>query len=179
MARHVLVTATFAWSFSLNRSSQGSSKRYSGAHLAKVLFEPGLARLIQSHFRREGGCGELGKPNRSSDERWPKPFELQMRCSLYVRDVKLRGEARNPRANLHEHSISLGQGWSSGGCSALVSCAPNRKSGPLIPSLGFPHDFCNGLLPAQVPRPARRRSTSRLHERPRLVWRRGTVYSSL
>ena len=117
-------------------------------------------------------------PIRSNEKRCPQPFELQMRCSLYVRDVKLRGAARNPRANPHEHSISLGQGWSSGGCSALVSCAPNRKSGPLIPSLSFPHD-CNDLLPAQVARSARRRSTSRLHERARHVWRRGTVHSSL
>ena len=44
--------------------------------------------------------------------------------------------------------------------------------------LSFPHDF-NDLLPAQVPRSARRRSTSRLHERARHVWRRGTVHSSL
>ena len=55
---------------------------------------------------------------------------------------------------------------------------PNRKSGPLIPSLSFPRD-CNDLLPAQVARSARRRSTSRLHERARHVWRRGTVHSSL
>ena len=40
--------------------------------------------------------------------------------------------------------------------------------------LSFPHD-CSDLLPAQVSRSARRRSTSRLHERARHVWRRGIV----
>ena len=35
---HVLVTATFAWSFSLNRSSPGSSKRSSGALSATLTF---------------------------------------------------------------------------------------------------------------------------------------------
>ena len=55
---------------SLYRSSPGPSKRPSGALSASLTCEPGLARLIQSHFRREGGCGELGKPNRP-DERCP------------------------------------------------------------------------------------------------------------
>ena len=41
---HVLVTVTFAWSFSLNRSSPGSSKRSSGALSATLAIEPGLAR---------------------------------------------------------------------------------------------------------------------------------------
>ena len=61
-----------------------------------------------------------------------------MRCSLAVRDVKLRGAAETrARSNPHAHLIPLGQGWSSVwcGCSALVSCTPNQKSGPLIPSL--------------------------------------------
>ena len=122
-------------------------------------------------------CGELTEPIRSY-ERCPQPFDPQVRLLSVSAGTSLQGAARNPRANPHEHSISLGQGWSSGGCSALVSCAPNRKSGPLIPSLSFPHD-CNDLLPAQAPRSARRRSTSRLHERARHVWRRGTVHSSL
>ena len=171
---HVRVTATFASTFAQFAASQGSSKRSSGAHLAKMLFEPGLARKIQSHFRREGGCGEPRKPIRSY-ERCPQPFELQMRCSLYVRDVKLRGAARNPRANPHEHSIPLGQGWSSGGCSALVSCAPNRKSGPLIHlrvslttvTICFQHRYldqrgadrprgCTNVLGRHVPRMAAR-----------------------
>ena len=159
------------------RFTSGSSKRSSGALSATLTFERSLARKIQSHFWREGGCEELWKPIKSY-ERCPQPFKLQMRCFLYVRDVKLRGAARNPCANPHEHSIPLGQGWSSGGCSALVSCAPNQKFGPLISSLSFPHD-CNELLPAQVGRSARRRSTSRLHERARHVWRQGTVHSSL
>ena len=97
------------------------------------------------------------------------------RCLLSVSaGASLQGAARNPRAKPHEHSTSLGQGWSSGGCSALVSCAPNRKSGPLIPSLSFPPPL-KKVLPAQVARSARRRSTSRLHERARYVWRRGIV----
>ena len=89
-------------------ASQGPTKGSSGAHLAKMHIEPGLSRLIQSHSRREGGCGELGKPIRS-DERCPQPFELQiqMRCSLSVRDVKRRGAAQNPRANPHGH-LALG-----------------------------------------------------------------------
>ena len=49
---------------------------------------------------------------------------------------------------------------------------------PLIPSLSFPPPLTK-VLPAQVARSARRRSTSRLHERARHVWRRGTVHSSL
>ena len=115
-----------------------------------------------------------------SYERCPQLTQPQVRLLSVSAGTSLQGAARNPRSNPHEHSIPLGQGWSSGGCSALVSCATNRKSGPLIliPSLIFPHD-CNDLLPARVPRPARRRSTSRLHERARHVWRRGTVHSSL
>ena len=35
----------------------------------------------------------------------------------------------NPRAELHGLLVSKGQGWSSGGCSALVSCLPARISG--------------------------------------------------
>ena len=46
-SRRVLVTVTFAWSFSLNRSSPGSSKRSSGALSATLTFEPGLSRKIQ------------------------------------------------------------------------------------------------------------------------------------
>ena len=118
-------------------------------------------------------CGELIKPSRSY-ERCPQLTQPQVRLLSVSAGTSLQGAARNPRANPHEHSISLGQGWSSGGCSALVSCAPNRKSGPLIPSPSFPLN-CNDMLPAQVPRSARRRSTSRLHERARHVWRRGTV----
>ena len=45
---------------------------------------------------------------------------------------------------------------------------------PLIPSLSFPPQLTK-VLPAQVARSARRRSTSRLHERARHVWRRGIV----
>ena len=136
---------TFAsWSFSQFAASQGSTKGPSGARLGKIHFKPGLAHKIQSHFRREGGCGELRQPIRPY-EKFPQPFEFQMRCSLSVRDVKPRGAARNPRANPHEHSVPLGHGWPSGGCSALVSCAPNRNSRPLIPSLSSPHDDCNEL----------------------------------
>ena len=118
-------------------------------------------------------CGELIEPIRS-DERCPQPIDPQVRLLSVSAGASLQGAARNPRANPHEHSISLGQGWSSGGCSALVSCAPNRKSGPLIPSLSFPPPLTK-VLPAQVARSARRRSTSRLHERARHVWRRGIV----
>ena len=58
----------------------------------------------------------------TTHERCPQPFELQMRCSLSVRGVKPRREARNPRANPHEPLAPLGQGWASGGgCSAVVS----------------------------------------------------------
>jgi len=117
--------------------------------------------------------GELIEPI-GSYERCPQPFEPQVRLLSVSAGASLQGAARNPRANPHEHSISLGQGWSSGGCSALVSCAPNRKSGPLIPSLSFPPPLTK-VLPAQVARSARRRSTSRLHERARHVWRRGIV----
>ena len=122
-------------------------------------------------------CGELTEPIRSY-ERCPQPFDPQVRLLSVSAGTSLQGAARNPRANPHEHSISLGQGWSSNGCPPLVSCAPNRKFGPLIPSLSFPPPLTK-VLPAQVARSARRRSTSRLHERSRHVWRRGTVHSSL
>ena len=111
-----------------------------------------------------------------SYERGRQPTDPQVRLLSVSAGASLQGAARNPRANPHENSISLGQGWSSGGCSALVSCAPNRKSGPLIPSLSFPPPLTK-VLPAQVARSARRRSTLRLHERARQVWRRGTVHS--
>ena len=123
-------------------------------------------------------CGELIEPI-GSHERCPQPIDPQVRLLSVSAGTSLQGAARNPRANPHEHSISLGQGWSSGGCSALVSCAPNRKSGPLIPSLSFPPPLAKCFQPRQVARSARRRSTSRLHERARHVWRRGTVHSSL
>ena len=45
-AAHVLVTVTFAWSsssLSINRSSPGSSKRFSGALSATLAFELGLS----------------------------------------------------------------------------------------------------------------------------------------
>ena len=45
---------------------------------------------------------------------------------------------------------------------------------PLIPSMSFPPQLTK-VLPAQVARSAPRRSTSRLHERARHVWRRGIV----
>ena len=170
------VTVTFAWSFFLNRSSPGSSKRSNGALSATLALSP--ASLVRSKATLAEKVGAESSGSLRSYERCPQPFELQMRCSLYVRGVKPRGAARNPRANPHAHSIPLGQGWSSGGCSALVSCAPNQKSGPLIPSLSFPPPLTK-VLPAQVARSARRRSTSRLHERARHVWRRGTVHSSL
>ena len=118
-------------------------------------------------------CGELRKPIRIPRE-VPATNRPPGRLLSVSAGASLQGAARNPRANPHEHSISLGQGWSSGGCSALVSCAPNRKSGPLIPSLSFPPQLTK-VLPAQVARSARRRSTSRLHERARHVWRRGIV----
>ena len=122
---------------------------------------------------------ELSAQQRAHRANWiprevPQPFDPQVRLLSVSAGTSLQGAARNPRANPHEHSISLGQGWSSGGCSALVSCAPNRKSGPLIPSLSFPLQLTK-VLPAQVARSARRRSTSRLHERARHVWRRGIV----
>ena len=132
------------------------------------------ASLVGSNW-----LSELAALRRAHRANWiprevPATFDPQVRLLSVSAGASLQGAARNPRANPHEHSISVGQGRSSGGCSALVSCAPNRKSGPLIPSLSFPHD-CNDLLPEQVPRSARRRSTSRLHERARHVWRRGTV----
>ena len=74
------VTVIFASSFSQFAASQGSSKRSSGAHLAKMLFGPGIARWVHRHSWRECGCGELGKPIRYI-VRCPQPFELQMRCS--------------------------------------------------------------------------------------------------
>ena len=124
-------------------------------------------------------CGELIEPI-GSHERYPQLSTPKCASSPSLRGrLCSQGAARNPRANPHEHSISLGQGWSPGGCSALVSCAPNRKSGPLIPSLSFPPPLTKVLPAAQVARSARRRSTSRLHERACHVWRRGTVHSSL
>jgi len=46
MQPHVLVIVTFAWSFSLNRSSPGSSKRFSGALSATLAFDPGCGEHI-------------------------------------------------------------------------------------------------------------------------------------
>ena len=80
--------------------------------------------------------------------------------------TSLQGAARNPRANAGCHSIPIGQEPRSGASWHLVSCHSTRISGPLIPSLSFPPPL-KKVLPAQVARSARRRSTSRLHERAR------------
>ena len=118
-------------------------------------------------------CGELIEPIRSY-ERCPQPFDPQVRLLSVSAGTSLQGAARNPRANPHEHSISLGQGWSPGGCSALGSCAPNRKSGPLIPSLSFAHALTK-VLPAQVARAARSWATSQMARRVEHAPRRGIV----
>ena len=152
--------------------------------------EPGLSRLIQSHSRREGGCGELGKPIRS-DERCPQPFELQiqMRCSLSVRDVKRRGAAQNPRANPHGH-LALGSSgartvvWWLFRPACFMPMHPESKirtaHSPItseFPSSRLQRTAC--FQHTQVSRSARRRLTSRLHERARHVFPQGTVHSSL
>ena len=66
---HVLVTVTFASTFSLIAASRSSTKRSSGGaecHSAfLVRHVPDLARGTQDHFRRERGCGELRKLVRS------------------------------------------------------------------------------------------------------------------
>ena len=107
-----------------------------------------------------------------------------MRCSLYVRDVKLRGAAQNPRANPHVNSIPLGQGWSSGGCSALVSCfmRPESKTWTPHPISEFPSRLqrtasSTGTSISAAPidlAAARTCSAATYH-----VWRQGAVHSSL
>ena len=83
-------------------------------------------------------CGELVEPIRSH-ERHPQPFDPQVRLLSVSAGTSLQGAARNPRANPHEHSISLGKGWSSGGCSALVSCMrPESKIRTPQPISEFP-----------------------------------------
>ena len=118
-------------------------------------------------------CGELIEPIRS-DERCPQPIDPQVRLLSVSAGTSLQGAARNPRANAGCHSIPIGQEPRSGASWHLVSCHSTRISGPLIPSLSFPPQLIK-VLPAQVARSARRRSTSRLHERARHVWRRGIV----
>ena len=159
----------------------GTAENGPTAHEAPItvlLFSSSAVFRRAEKGMRGGGCGELRKPIRSY-ERSPQPFELQMRFSLYVRGVKLRGAARNPKP-AHEARTPIGpHGWTLGPFGARMAVwwlfrrpslfhaprAPNRKPGPLIsPSLSFPPRDCNELLPAQVPRSsARCRSTSRLH----------------
>ena len=144
-----------------------------GCGLLCPTIDPDLTMFVPGQNRTGPIVGQTG---RISGTKKGSPRSANSRPLRWV-------VVRNPRANAGFHSIPFGQEPRSGASWHLaVSCAPNRKSGPLIPmlipSLSFPHD-CNDLLPAQVPRSARRRSTSRLHGRARHVWRRGTVHSSL
>ena len=81
---------------------------------------------------------------------------------------------RNPRAEPHEPSVSQGRGWSSDGCSALVSCVPTRKSGSHLASVHWLLALTK-VLAAQVARAARRWATSQLARRAQHVRRRGIV----
>ena len=85
---------------------------------------------------------------------------------------------RNPRANPHGHSIPFGQEHRSGASWHLASCHSTRISGPLIPSLSFPHALTK-VLPARVARAARSWATSQIARRVEHAPRRGTVHSSL
>ena len=71
---HIRVVEYVGPSFSISRSqlaslNLASTKGSSGAHLSKMIFEPGLARGTQSHFWRECGCGKPRKPSRSHERR--------------------------------------------------------------------------------------------------------------
>ena len=81
---------------------------------------------------------------------------------------------RNPRAEPHEPSVSQGRGWSSDGCSALVSCVPTRKSGSHLASVHWLLALTK-VLAAQVARAARRWATSQLARRAQHARRRGIV----
>ena len=80
----------------------------------------------------------------------------------------------NPRVESHEPSVSQGQGWSSDGCSVLVSCLPTRKSGSHLTSAHWLLALTK-VLAAQVARAARRSPTSQLAHRAQHVRRRGIV----
>ena len=80
----------------------------------------------------------------------------------------------NPRVESHEPSVSQGQGWSSDGCSVLVSCVPTRKSGSHLASVHWLLALTK-VLTAQVARAARRWATSQLARRAQHVRRRGIV----
>ena len=81
---------------------------------------------------------------------------------------------RNPRAEPHEPSVSQGRGWSSDGCSALVSCVPTRKSGSHLASVHWLLALTK-VLAAQVARAARRWATSQLARCIELIRLRGIV----
>ena len=74
----------------------------------------------------------------------------------------------------HEPSVSQGRGWSSDGCSALVSCVPTRKSGSHLASVHWLLALTK-VLAAQVARAARRWATSQLARRAQHARRRGRV----
>ena len=117
-------------------------------------------------------CGELRKPIRSH-ERCPQPIDPQVPPLRLCGDVSAGSSAKPAR----ERGLSLDpyRSRTPVRCFVAPCLMPfDANFRPLIPSLSFPPQLTK-VLPAQVARSARRRSTSRLHERARHVWRRGIV----
>ena len=131
-----------------------------------------LARKILLGFLSSPHCGELRKPSRSY-ERCPQPIDPQVPPLRLCGDVSAGSSAKPAR----ERGLSLDpyRSRTPVRCFVAPCLMPfDAKIRPLIPSLSFPPQLTK-VLPAQVARSARRRSTSRLHERARHVWRRGIV----
>ena len=79
----MLVTVTFAWTFSLNRSSLGSSKRSSGALSALWLLSP--ASFVGSNATLGGKVGTEGvesqlDPTRGARSNSPNRAAADLRC---------------------------------------------------------------------------------------------------
>ena len=117
-------------------------------------------------------CGELRKPI-GSHETCRNHSTPRCASSPSLRG-RLCREQRETRARTRVVTRSLSAKNPGPVLRGTLPHAIRANFRPLIPSLSFAHALTK-VLPAQVARSARRRSTSRLHERARHVWRRGIV----
>ena len=170
------VTVTFEWTFSLDRSSLPQPSAPVAPPWQDGAFGvDGLpASLVGSNW-----LSELAALRRAQKANWiPREVPATIRPPgapplRLCGDVSAGSSAKPAR----ERGLSLDpyRSRTPVRCFVAPCLMPfDANFRPLIPSLSFPPPLTK-VLPAQVARSARRRSTSRLHERARHVWRRGIV----